>query len=131
MAGPHFFSMYDAPFWASVAERGLKLQRCCDCGTMRYPPGPACPNCLSPDASWEAVNGAATLLSWTVFHRQYLPAYPAPHTVVAAQLAEGPIMIGTIIPDGATGLAVDAPVQLDYATHADGYVLPGFRMIAS
>jgi len=39
-------------------------------------------------------------------------------------------MIGTITPDTSDGLAVGAAVQLDYATHPDGYSLPTFRLVA-
>ena len=77
-ARPHRFSIYDEPFWESVGAGLMALQRCEACSTVRYPPGPACPHCLSPDCAWQAVSGRAELLSWTVFHREYLPAYPPP-----------------------------------------------------
>jgi len=126
--GPRLFSPYDQPFWDSVSDDAMRLQRCTACGTVRYPPGPACPDCLSADAAWVPASGAATVLSWMVFHRQYLPAYSAPHTVVAVQLEEGPIMVATVTPDTPEGLRVGAAVRLDYATHADGYRLPTFQL---
>lgn len=129
MASPRLFSLYDEPFWASVAARNLALQRCTQCGTMRYPPGPACPECLSPDATWDAVSGRGEVLSWTVFHRQYLPGFPAPHTVVTVQLAEGPLLVGTITPDVPDGLRVGVAVSLHYHEQLDGTVLPTFRLL--
>ena len=33
------------------------------------------------------------MLSWTTFHRGYFPEYPAPHTILALELAEGPLFI--------------------------------------
>ena len=129
MADPHLFSPYDEPFWASVAVRRLALQRCNHCGTMRYPPGPACPECLSPDATWDAVSGRGEILSWTVFHRQYLPAFPAPHTVVTVRLAEGPLLVGTITPDISDRLSVGVAVTLDYDEQPNGVVLPTYRLL--
>lgn len=127
-AGPRLYSPYDAPMWASVAAGAMALQQCRDCRTWRYPPGPACPDCLSTEYAWVPIAGTGRLLSWTTFHRQYLPAYPPPHTVVAMQLSEGPIMVGHVAPALAGRLAVDAPVRMIYVTHADGYRLPSFEI---
>jgi hypothetical protein len=38
---------------------------------------------------WGDIDGKGRVLSWTTFHRGYLPAYPAPHTVVAVELDAG------------------------------------------
>jgi uncharacterized protein len=125
---PRHYSPYDAPMWASVAAGALRLQRCAECGRFRFPPGACCPDCLSTEASWEPVSGQGRVLSWTVFHRQYLPAYPPPTICVAVRLAEGPIFIGNIDPAAAPGLAIDAEVEMIYGTHPDGYSLPRFRL---
>jgi uncharacterized protein len=130
MPGPQLFSPYDAPMWDSVAAGAMRLQRCANCGRWRYPPGPSCPACLSTEATWDMVSGGGRLLSWTTFHRQYLPAYPSPATCVAVELAEGPIVIGNIDFAETKKLTVDAPMQLIYGTHADGYALPRFRLAA-
>ena len=91
---PRLYSPYDAPMWESIEQGQMKLQRCRETGTFYYPPGPMCPETLNFDVEWAPISGEGTILSWTVFHRTYLPAYPAPHLVVAVQLEEGPIMIG-------------------------------------
>jgi uncharacterized OB-fold protein len=117
--------------WDSVTAGAMRLQCCAECGLMRYPPGACCPNCLSTEARWEPLSGAGHVLSWTTYHRQYLPAYPAPHTVVAVQLAEGPIMIGNVDAADAARLKADAAVELFYADHPDGYRLPRFRLRAA
>jgi uncharacterized OB-fold protein len=126
---PRLYSPYDEPMWQSVAEGALKLQRCAQCGRFRYPPGPCCPACLSTEARWEAVSGRGRVLSWTTFHRQYLPAYPPPLTCVAVALEEGPIVIANVDADDAAALRIDAPVALIYGTHPDGYALPRFRLV--
>jgi uncharacterized OB-fold protein len=127
MSGPRLFSPYDETMWQSVAAGAMQLQRCASCGRWRYPPGPACPACLATEATWELLSGRGRLLSWTTFHRQYLPAYPAPTTCVAVELAEGPIVIGNVDPTETSKLYIDAPMELIYGTHPDGYALPRFR----
>jgi uncharacterized OB-fold protein len=127
-AYPRFFSHYDKEMWDSIAAQQLKLQRCKDCGTFRYPPGACCPNCISTYAEWVAVSGRGKLLAWTTFHRQYLPAYPAPCTSIAVQLEEGPILIANIDQEFVPRLKVDAAVEMIYGLHPDGYTLPRFRL---
>jgi uncharacterized OB-fold protein len=130
-AYPRLYSPYDKPMWDSITENTMRLQCCAECSLYRYPPGACCPNCLSTAANWEKLSGKATVLSWTTYHRQYLPAYPAPHTVVAVQLAEGPIMIGNIDVGDTPKLKAGVTVELIYGDHPDGYRLPRFRLEAA
>lgn len=106
----------------------MKLQRCRKTGAFYYPPGPVCPQSLSFDVEWAPVSGRGTILSWTVFHRQYLPAYPAPHLVVAVALEEGPIMIGYMDHASLPDLKLDKPVAMEYVEHPDGYRIPKFTL---
>lgn len=126
---PAFFSMFDEPFWGFASRDDLHLQQCSSCSTLRYPPGACCPNCLSIEAEWVPVSGKGHVLSWTTIHRQYLPAYPAPSTVVAVLLDEGPIMITHFDNEDVGRLRLDLPVTLTYSTHPDGYRLPKFAIV--
>lgn len=128
---PRLFSPYDAPMWDSIARGEMALQRCDDCGRFRYPPGPCCPHCLSLSSRWVPLSGRARVLSWTTFHRKYLPAYPPPTTVVAVVLEEGPIMLSNIDAADTARLVLDLPLVMFYDDHPDGYRLPRFRIEAS
>lgn len=123
---PRYYSMYDKPMWDSIAERQMKLQRCPESGVFRYPPGPACPVSLSMEYEWTPISGRAKIISWTVFHRQYLPAYPVPHLVVAVQLEEGPIMVSYMDHADLHNVALDVPVKMVYVDHPDGYCVNKF-----
>jgi len=121
---PRLYSPYDAPMWESIAQGQMKLQRCPESDMFRYPPGPACPETLSLNYEWTPVSGRAKIISWTVFHRTYLPAYPAPHLVVAIELEEGPIMISYMDHEVLDRIKLDASVNLTYVDHPDGYKIP-------
>ena len=121
---PRYYSPYDAIMWESIAKGEMRIQRCSSCGTFRYPPGACCPNCLSVEATWEKVSGDAKIVSWATYHKQYLPAYPAPHTVVVTQLAEGPLFVSNIDQSEAGKLALDKPLKIVYGDHPDGYKIP-------
>ncbi|WP_214404012.1 Zn-ribbon domain-containing OB-fold protein [Pseudonocardia lacus] len=121
--------LYDDPFWDHVDRRDLRLQKCTDDGTFRYPPGPACPTCLSLDWSWEPVSGHGSVLSWVVFHRQYFPEFPPPHVVVAGELAEGPILIADLAGELPPEMSAGTPLRIRYdaATDPDGRERTIFR----
>ncbi len=115
---------HDAPMWESIKAGAMQLQRCTACGTWLYPPGPACPRCLSCELVWTPISGRGRILSWVKFHRHYLPAYPPPYNAIAVRLEEGPSMItnleGAMPEEGCIGRAV----TLVYVTMPDTMVLP-------
>lgn len=128
---PRVLGLYDVPFWDQINEHGeMRLQSCSQCGTMRYPPGPVCPECLSPDHQWEAVSGRGELLSWIVFRRQYLPEYPAPYNVIAVRLDEGPTIISNLVGDPEEdALLIGRAVRLVLVRMDDGITLPRFELV--
>lgn len=130
-AGPRLYSHYDQFLWQSIAEDAIRFQKCSECGTFRYPPGGCCPNCLSTEATWEKLSGRGRVLSWLTYHRQYLPAYPAPTTIVAAELEEGPILITNIDHEEAPDLVLDRPIRIIYGDHPDGYRIPRFTLVGA
>ncbi|TWG90161.1 hypothetical protein L598_007000000070 [Mesorhizobium sp. J18] len=126
---PRVLGLYDQPFWDLLAESGrMHLQCCSACGAWRYPPGPACHECLSPDCEWKPITGTGELLSWIIFRKQYLPAYPAPYNVIAVRLDEGPTIISNLTSDPTLD---DSPigrrVRLTVARMDDGVALPRFE----
>jgi uncharacterized OB-fold protein len=78
------------PFWQFANRGELRAQRCAECGTLRLPPGPVCPDCFSADAEWVPLSGRGELQSWVVFRRQYHDAFPVPFAVGLIELDEGP-----------------------------------------
>jgi len=105
--------VYEQPFWEYVGQRQLHLQRCSKCGQFWYPPGPACPYCMSQKWTWQPVSGHGSLVSWVNFQRQYFPTIPPPYTIVAGELEEGPILI-TDVAGAVEGLRIGMPLGLTY-----------------
>ena len=121
-------TIYDQPMWASIRDKRWSLQCCDGCGQYRYPPAPNCPNCLSLDYEWKPLSGAGKILSWVVFHREYLPEYKPPYNVVAVQLAEGPIVVSNLVGPAPEGSWIDQPVRVCYEPDTDGNLLPKMQL---
>ena len=121
-------TIYDEPMWESIRERRFSLQRCDNCAQYRYPPAPICANCLCMDYSWQKLSGRGTILSWVVFHRQYLAEYKPPYNVVAVQLAEGPIVISNLVGTEPEGSWIGRGVQLCYEPDAEGNLMPKVQL---
>ena len=123
---PAVLGLYDRPMWDSIKQRRMALQCCEACGAWQYPPAPGCTVCGSEALAWTPASGRATILSWVVFHRQYLPAYPAPYNAIAVRLAEGPVMISNLEGAKPEGSWIGQAVALTYVDMPDGAVLPRF-----
>jgi hypothetical protein len=123
--------LYDLPMWESIRSSHMALQVCSHCGSFRYPPGPSCPQCLSPEAEWRCLSGKGIIFSWTVFHRQYFDAYPPPHNSIVVSLEEGIMMVSTLegaVPDGNW---IGHAVTIGYKQDDTGATLPIFRLTGS
>lgn len=92
--------MLERIYWEHVARAQLCLQRCTGCDRFRYPPAPTCDDCGSVEAEWRPLSGSGRIVAWTIFHRSYFPALPAPYTIVSVQTKEGPLLVGNLIETG-------------------------------
>lgn len=92
----------DAPFWEATLRGELAVQRCSDCGRLRFPPRPMCPDCRSLEHQWTALSGRGRVWSFVVPHPPLLPYFQklAPYNVVLVELEEDPRirMVGNLVP---------------------------------
>jgi uncharacterized OB-fold protein len=88
----------NAPYYDALQRHELRLQRCPN-GHFRYPVSPVCPDCLSPEFSWELVSGRGTVYSFIVVHQVYDPGFKdeVPYNVAVVELAEGPRLVTNIV----------------------------------
>jgi uncharacterized protein len=120
--------LYDAPMREAFANRRMLLQCCRGCGAHRYPPAPVCPKCLQPAHEWLEIAGVGSIVSWAIFHKQYLPAYPVPYNVIVVQLAEGPMMVSNLEGPVPEGSWIGRSVELAWSETATVGMLPRFRL---
>lgn len=122
---------WNRPFWEAARQHRLILQRCAACGTLRHPPGPVCPACQSPEIAWQDATGRGRIWSWVRFHQNYFAGFAdeIPYSVVMIELAEGPVLVSTLIdfPEGQDP-AIGQPVEVVFEDVTSEFSLPKFRL---
>ncbi|MBM3658696.1 MAG: hypothetical protein FJW95_04245 [Actinobacteria bacterium] len=123
----------EAPFWEWCARHELRLPRCADCATFRFPPRPRCHVCRSAAYTWEPVAGTGTVASYTVISPPVLPAFAdrVPYNAVVVELDEGPFLVSNLLDVANEDLATGMRVEVTFVDVADGFALHQFRPVVT
>ena len=116
-----------AYFWEGTASGELRLQRCNVCGSLRHPPGPACPECGALDRGYVPASGRGTVFSYVVHHHPPVPGRELPIVLVLVDLEEGVRMVGELVDASPEDLAIGIPVTADFRHVDDDLTLPVWR----
>jgi uncharacterized OB-fold protein len=130
-------------YFAHCARHDFHLQKCDDCGLLRYPPTTGCPWCASPHATWTAVEGKGEVHSYEEVHHAIQPAFKAhtPYMVLLVDLDtqknqpseyEALRVVGNLTtadghlapPDMVRQVGIGTRVRLVFNDVADGLSLP-------
>ncbi len=123
---PPIFDFDDAFFWEGAARHRLLIQSCGDCGRLRHPPTPLCPDCDSTDNRSIESTGNGSILTWIVSRHPTEPDAEG-RIVILVQLDEGTRIVSNLIDADASDVRNDARVVVCFVEH-DGTVLPQFRL---
>jgi uncharacterized OB-fold protein len=122
-----------APFWEAAFKGELRMQRCGQCGHVRFPPSILCARCLSEDAEWVRLSGRGTVYSWVVVHQSQHPAFnpDAPYSVVIVELEEGPRLHGNMVDCPHDKIRIGMPVEAVFDKVSDDTALVRWRPVAT
>lgn len=112
------------------ARRGiLMVQKCDQCGALRFPAHELCSKCLSSRASWVPVSGRGEIFSFNIMHQVYHPAFAAevPYAVVVVKLEEGLKFISNLLGVKPHEIRIGLPVEVTFERAGDGVMVPQFR----
>ena len=117
------------PFWEGCREHVLKIQKCQNCGTLRWPPAFICPNCLSADKEWIAACGRGRVYTFAVYHVAPYPGFKSelPYVVALVALEEGPHMMSNIIGCDPREVYCEMPVKVAWDDVSEEFSIPRFR----
>ncbi len=117
------------PFWDAVRRHELRLPKCQECGTVWYPLGPVCPECLSERYQWDRMSGRGKVSSWVVFHQAYFAEFAddLPYAVVQVELEEGLRLTSNLVGVPNDAITIGMPVEIVFEDVTPGVTLPRFR----
>jgi uncharacterized OB-fold protein len=118
-----------AEFFDGARRGQLMLQKCNQCGTLRFPPHEICTNCLGSHASWVPVSGRGEVYSFNIMHQVYHPGFASevPYAVVVVKLEEGAKFISNLIGVKPHQIQCGMPVEVTFEKLSDEVWLPKFR----
>jgi len=119
------------PFFDAARNHQLAVQKCDNCGTLRFPPAPLCLACDSPGSSWVMVSGRGKVFSFTVMHRAYHPAFKAPYALAVIELDEGVRLTSNVVGIEPARVKCGMPVEVMFDKLSDEVTLPRFRPAAN
>jgi uncharacterized OB-fold protein len=87
---------FTRPFWEGGLQNELRLQRCSDCGHIRYPLSTICPKCLSAAYEWQELSGRGVVQSFVIFDRAYHDDWKddVPYVVALIALPPSDVQVG-------------------------------------
>ncbi|MGQ0622161.1 MAG: thiolase C-terminal domain-containing protein [Panacagrimonas sp.] len=117
-------------FWTAGTRGELQILWCAHCARYLHPSCDLCPHCLSSELVARAIDGRATLLSFTENHQAWAQSPPAPYWIAIVALDAAPAVRLTTRLVGVEGkiLRIGAPLQVRFEAHEDVW-LPLFEMI--
>jgi uncharacterized OB-fold protein len=120
---------WQQPFWDSLRERNIKVQRCTSCGAFRHVPKEICAKCHSMSFSWEPVSGRGVVYTYTIVHRAPTPAYQAaaPYAIVHAAMDEGFRMVAAMTQVDPDAVEIGAPVRVVYTDLSPDWTIVEFE----
>jgi uncharacterized OB-fold protein len=116
-----------AYFWDGARAGELRIQRCGQCGLLRHPPGPMCPECGATKPTYLVSEGRGEVYSYTVHHHPPLPGKELPLVVALVELDEGVRVLGEL-PDVDPGeVHVGMAVEVGFEEVDDDLALPFWK----
>jgi uncharacterized protein len=112
-------------FWEGVKQGELLFQQCEDCGNLRQPPGPMCPQCQSLHWQPYAASGRGAVFAWIESrHPSELDEHP--RIVALIELEEGIRFVSNLRDIALAQVREGMPVEVFFDT-VKGTLLPQFR----
>ncbi len=119
------------PLWDAAKKHELRMQKCLDCGKVRYPPTPICIYCWSGRYEWALMSGRGVLNSWVIFHQTWHPAWTdeVPYHVAEVELKEGPRLRTNIVGIKNEELRYKMPVEVYFDDVTPEVTLTKFKPV--
>jgi uncharacterized protein len=117
------------PFWEALQRHELYIQKCRDCGDLRYHPRALCTNCLSSRTEWVRSKGNGKIYTFTVTNQNQAPGFreSLPYVMAWVDLDEGVKMLTNIVDCPPQEVKIGMPVEAVFEDVTPEVTLVKFR----
>src|SRR5579863_4188347 len=117
------------PFYEALQRHELYIQKCRDCGDLRYHPRALCTNCLSSRTEWLKVSGAGKIYAFTVTYQNQAAGFreSLPYVMAWVELNEGVKMLSNIVDCPPEQVKIGMPVEVVFEDVTPEVTLTKFR----
>lgn len=117
------------PFWEALQRHELYIQKCRDCGDLRYHPRALCTNCLSSRTEWLRSKGTGKIYTFTVTNQNQAPGFreSLPYVMAWVELDEGVKILTNIVDCPPQQVKIGMPVEAMFEDVTPEVTLVKFR----
>jgi len=117
------------PWWEALQRHELYVQKCRDCGDLRYHPRAQCTNCLSPRTEWIRCSGRGTVYTFTTTYQNQGAGFreSLPYIMAWVELEEGVKMLTNLVECRPEEAKIGMPVEVVYEDVTPQVTLAKFR----
>jgi len=117
------------PWWEALQRHELYVQKCRDCGDLRYHPRAQCTNCLSPRTEWVRCSGRGKVYTFTATYQNQGDGFreSLPYIMAWVVLEEGVKMLTNLVECRPEEAKIGMPVEVVYEDVTPQVTLAKFR----
>ncbi len=119
------------PWWEAAQRHELYIQKCRDCGDLRFHPRALCTSCMSSDTEWLRCSGRGKIYTFTVTNQNGSAGFrdSLPYVLAWVELDEGVKLLTNIIDCPPDQVRIDMPVEAVFDDVTPDVTLVKFRPV--
>ena len=116
-------------WWEALKRHELYVQKCRDCGDLRYHPRAQCTSCLSPRTEWVRCSGRGKVYTFTATYQNQGAGFreALPYIMAWVELDEGVKMLTNLVECRPEEAKIGMPVEVVYEDVTPQVTLAKFR----
>lgn len=117
------------PWWEAVQRHELYVQKCRNCGDLRYHPRALCTNCMSSRTEWVRCKGTGKIYTFTVTNQNQAAGFrdSLPYVMAWVEVDEGLKMLTNIVDCAPEQVKIGMPVEAVFDDVTPEVTLVKFR----
>ena len=117
------------PLWEAAQRHELYIQKCRDCGDLRFHPRTLCTNCLSSRTEWVRCKGTGKIYTFTVTNQNQAAGFrdELPYVMAWVEVDEGLKMLTNIVDCPPEQVKIGMPVEAVFDDVTPEVTLVKFR----